>query len=115
MLELQSEGHDVLSERGEVVLVRLADFLDKAVSAEALHQAGDLAGVPVLQPPPKIFVLKATDVELTAAERLEERLIVGIEKVEAAIGTLVLLDWFADLVQFVSPSPVVLNDGNKFR
>src|ERR1700694_5254994 len=93
ILEFEAERDDLLSETGEVVLVSSSDLFDQIVGAQPFHQAGDLARVLVLDAPAQVFVLEAADVELAAAQRLEQLFVLRIEEVEAPVVAVILLHW----------------------
>ena len=90
VLEFETQRDDLFAEGGYVVFVRVANLLDQAVNTKAFHGPRDLAAGSVLQPLTQIFVLKAADVVLPAAQRAEEVLVLGVEEVEASIAAFVL-------------------------
>src|SRR6185436_16881506 len=92
VLEREACNRNVSSELGQVVLVGFSDLLDDAVQAKALEESGDLRGAEALEVVSETAVAEAVDEELAATEDLEERLIVVIEEVEAAVAMVVFLD-----------------------
>lgn len=80
------------SKLSEVVLVGVADLFDDAVEALPFEEPGDLRGPKLPEMLAQRTVAETLDQELAAAEDLEERLIVIVEEVEAAIVVLVLFD-----------------------
>src|SRR5271157_3954856 len=62
VFEFESESDDLLAQSREVVLVGSANLFD---------ETGDLPRVFALHAPAQVFVLKAADVELAAAQGLE--------------------------------------------
>ena len=59
--------------------------------------------------------MKAADVELTTAQRVEEFLVIWVEEVKASIPAFILLDRLGDLVQFVGAGSVVLEGGDELQ
>ncbi len=111
----QREGGDdgPLAQAGEVVLVRPADLLDEAVDPEPLQEAAELGRGVAGQERPELAVLKAADVEFAVAEGEEEGEVVGVEKVEAAVGPVLVGRGPGEAVQRPGSGADVLEGGNE--
>jgi len=85
------------AEFGEVVLEGAADFLDEAMDAEAFEQVGDLGLRKGGHRGAHVACAETADAELAASEGVKELEVVGVEEIEATVGTFVLADGRADL------------------
>ena len=98
-----------------MVLVGLADLLDQAMYPEAFEQARNLPAVEMRQEAAQRFVLQPTDVELAAQDGLKQGVIVGVEEVEAGIGTAFLGDGLGEFIQLVPPVARILEGGQELQ
>jgi hypothetical protein len=87
------------SQGSEVVFVGMPDFLDKAVFAQALDGARDLAGGLAGENLAEISVAESVDVEFATSNGSEKVKVIAMEEVEASIGSVVVAGWAADVVE----------------
>jgi hypothetical protein len=66
----------IFAELRQVVLVGVPDLLEKAMQAESLQQARDLAAVPAGEKSTQILILEATDIELTARDSAQKGIVI---------------------------------------
>src|SRR5664279_5161602 len=71
VFEFESESDDLLAQGSEVVFVGFSNLFNETVHSQAFHETGDLPGVFALHASTQVFVLKAANVELAAAQGLE--------------------------------------------
>ena len=72
LAQFKGKCDDLTAQLGEIVLVASAHLLDQAVDAQALEQAGDLAGV-LVRVLAQVSVSEAANGELTAQLRCETK------------------------------------------
>ena len=83
MFEFEGGSDDMLARGSQVVLISSADLFDESVKTEAFENAGHLSGCLGGQVKAEGFVLKAADVVFAAGDGFKQKLVVGIEEVEA--------------------------------
>ncbi|MGI8743725.1 MAG: hypothetical protein ACR2NN_14345 [Bryobacteraceae bacterium] len=93
----------------------MADFLDEAMGAQAFGRAGYLAAVEFRQMAAEGFVLESADIELTANDGAEQRLVVGVEQIETGIATAFLLDGLGEFVELVPAGARIVDGGEELQ
>jgi len=79
----------------------VARLFDEPVHAKSAQDSGHLAAVVSGKASAQRFVLHTADSEFPASQRQKERLILGVEKVEAAIRSRLLMNGSRDFVKLV--------------
>src|SRR3954451_17048053 len=115
MLQAEACGDDLFAESGEIVLVGASYLPGEAMKPEAFEKARDLPTGLVAKVSPKGLVLPSADVELASRKRFKQHLVILIEEVEPEIRPVVLVNGFADAVEFVGPHTGGIDSGQELQ
>ena len=113
--QLESGGDYGFAESSQVVLVGVADLFDEAVNAEALEQSRHLPTVFLGEVAAQGFILHAADVELATCYGAEQGFIVGVEQIEAGVGSAFVLDRLRELVELVASVAGIFDGGQELQ
>ena len=109
LFDFETHSDHFAAQLRKVIFVRATDFPDEAMGMEPLDHTGDLGACFSEQFAPQVFVLEATDGELSAGYGLEKRLVLVIEEVEAFVGAGSFNSSFSDFVQLVDPGGRIID------
>ena len=98
-LELEPHDHELSTQVRDVVLVRMRDFLDETVEPHALEETRDLAGCLVGKVRSKVAVSHSRQRVLSTQDHLEQADVIVEKEVESGIATVVVLDFFGNVVE----------------
>ena len=90
LLKFQCGSEDTTPEFGEVVFVAVADFFDQAMGTQAFEQVGRLRGRESLDMCSQVPCTKTADGPFASKESEYDLQVLLQEKVEAAIGAVIL-------------------------
>ena len=93
------------------MLVGATDFLDHAVGAESLEQAGDCPWRAVREQRLEVAVLEPGKKKLAADDSLEERQVGSGEEVEAGVGPSAIVSALGEFVEVLEPRARVVETG----
>ena len=105
----------MFAESGEIVLVGAPSLPGEARKTEAFEKARELPTGLVAQVRPQGLVLPSAAVELASRKRFKQPLVILIEEVEPAIRPVILVNDFADAVEFVGPRTGVVDRDRNSR
>lgn len=107
--QFQRGGGDLVSQGGQVILVRVCDFLNQAMFSQSLEQPRYLRSTLTRQTAKKVTILKSADVEFPSKEGTEKIKVVAGKKIKAAITEDIIFYWSGDLVQVPDAAAWIVN------